>query len=124
MGIRKPFILVSFLLALIAVAVGFLAGNLPMLSAGQESSKRPRATLYVAATPPRVLFSTTENRVDDSRFFKTQEALIRSRLVLSAVVRNPSIARLASIKDRPDPIAWLEQCVDVTNPKDTEILQV
>jgi hypothetical protein len=124
MGIRKSAVLVSLVLVLIAVEAGLLAGIRPTLGAAQESAKSPRASLLVAANPPRLLFSTAETRVNNPGFFKTQAALIRSRLVLSAAVRNPGIARLPSIKGRPDLVAWLEQFLEVTNPKDTEILQV
>jgi hypothetical protein len=77
--------------------------------------------------PPRVLFATTDNRDDPAdypRFLRTQEALIRSRFVLSAALRDPMIARLPWLKDRPDPVAWLQKSLEVTNSKDTEILQI
>jgi vacuolar-type H+-ATPase subunit I/STV1 len=124
MRIRKSIGLVTFFVVVTAAALGFFGGNLPKLRAAQESGKSPRASLHVAERPPRILLSTVEERVDYPRYMKTQEALIRSRLVLSAALRDPKVAQSPSIKDRPDPIAWLEQDLVVTNPENSEILQV
>jgi hypothetical protein len=122
MEFRKLFVLVSFLLALFAVAAGFLA-----VRAAQESRRRPRATLHVASYPPRLVFSTAVSAVDRRAFqlnLKAQEALIRSQPVLSAALRDPGVAQLSAIQDRTDPITWLEQNLEVTNVGGSEILQI
>ncbi len=125
---RMPYVLASFFLALIAVGAGLLAGNRPRLMAAQESGKSPRALLLFAAHPPRMLFATAEDRVGDRddypRYLKTQETLIRSRLVLDAALRQQEVSRLPAIKNRTDPITWLQQNMEVTNPNDSQILQI
>jgi hypothetical protein len=127
----KPFVLASSLLAFFAVGGGLLVGSLPTLRAAQESGKSPRASLQIARHPPRVSFLAVEpgRSSDDSienyqRYLTTQGTLIKSRLVLDAALQDRGVSQLPSIKSRPDPIAWLQQNLEVTNLKDTEILQV
>jgi hypothetical protein len=124
MRIRKSIGLVTFFLAVTAAAAGFFGGKSPMLRAAQDSGKSPRASLHVAEHPPRILLSTADERVDYPRYIKTQETFIRSRLVLSAALRDPKIAQRPSIKNRPDPLDWLQQNLVVTNPENSEVLQV
>jgi hypothetical protein len=121
MGIRKPLVLLASL-ALIAAGAKILTDIAPTLKAAQESGGNPTARLIVASHHPRVLFSTAEDG-DSSRFLRTQEALIRSRLVVSSALRDPKIAQLPSLKGSPDPVAWVGQSLQVTNPKDTELLE-
>src|SRR5262249_48680475 len=96
---------------------------------------RPRALLHVAVDPPRLLFSgadpspaTGTEGSAFARFLETQCALVKSRIVLEPALRdrsgNTSIAELAAIKSRTDPIAWLEQNLEVTNLKNTELIQI
>jgi hypothetical protein len=124
MPIRKSIVLIALFLAAIAVGLGLLGGKLPTLRAAQESGQRPRASLHIAAHPPRILFDTAEAPVDYPRYLKTQEGLIRSDLVLDVALRDPKVSRLPSLKDGTDSIAWLRRSLEVTNPKDSEILQV
>jgi hypothetical protein len=97
---------------------------LPTLWAAQESGKGPRASLQVVIHPPRVSFSTAEDRGDYPRHLNTQVALIRSRFVLNAALRDRGVSQLPPLKERTDPITWLQQSLEVTNPKDSEILQI
>jgi len=86
----------------------------------QVAAERPR--LVVSSTDPRT--SSVEEPVPYARHLETQRALIKSRLVLNAVVRDESTPKLASIKKRTDPVAWLQQNLEVTNLKDTELLTI
>src|SRR5207245_88924 len=61
---------------------------------------------------------------DYLRFLQTQSAWIRSRLVLNAALHQREVSQLPSIKNRTDPIAWLQQNLEVINLKDTEFLQI
>jgi len=87
--------------------------------------------LLIVRHPPRFSFSTFKegSSAGDSienyqSYLKTQSVLIKSRLVLSVALGDHRVSQLLSIKDRSDPIAWLLQNLEVTNPKDTEILSV
>jgi hypothetical protein len=132
MKTRKPFVLVSSLLALVTVGGGLLVWSLPTLRADQQQSgKSPRSLLQIATRPPQVLFSTVEqgrssgdSTEDYRRFVTTQIGLIKSQLVVNAALQDSGVSQLPSIKDRTDPIAWLKQNLEVTNLKDSEILQI
>jgi len=124
MRTRQQFALVSFLLALIAAGGGLLVWNLPSRGAGPESGKSPRALLQIARQPSQLPLSNVGGLDDYKRYFETQCVLIRSNLVLSAAFQQPGISELASIKRRTDPVAWLQQNLEATNLKDSEVLQV
>src|SRR5262249_25213927 len=124
MRTRKRLVLVSCLLAFTAIGGGLAVGNLPARGAAQESAKRPRALVQIARQPPKILAAEVENADDYARYLKTQASLIKSRLVLTAAFRSPEVQRLPAIKSRTDPLAWLEQNLEVTNLPDTELLQV
>jgi hypothetical protein len=121
--------------ALFAATAGAALSNVPAAGAAQESNDRPRALLYVAAEPPRIVFSDVKRSGAPApeagsyaRYLETQRALIKSRVVLEAALRSgareAAISQLASIKNRKNPIAWVEQNLEVTNLKDTQLLQV
>ncbi|MFI5455697.1 MAG: hypothetical protein ACHRXM_09625 [Isosphaerales bacterium] len=124
MRTRKQFAFVSFLLALIAAGSGLFVWNLPTRGAGPESGKRPRALLQIASHPPRVMVSNVDGLDDYKRFFETQCIVIRSNLVLNAALRPPEVSKLPSIRQRTDPIAWLQQNLEAIRLKDSEVLQV
>jgi uncharacterized protein involved in exopolysaccharide biosynthesis len=60
-----------------------------------------------------------EARVDSDDYQKTQMALLRSRLVLNAALREPSVANLPT-----DPVAWLEREIRIESPDRSEIVRV
>src|SRR5262249_49623551 len=124
MRTRKRLVLVTGLLASAAAVGGLVVGNLPARGAAQEADKRSHALLQVARQPPRILSGAVEDANDYSRSLKTQASLIKSRLVLQTAFQRPEVRRLPAIKNRTDPVAWLEQNLDVTNLPDTELLQV
>ena len=71
------------------------------------------ALVYIAKTPPRVM-STSPNEAASSQedfdeYRRTQEAMVKSRLVLNAALRQPKIADLSIIRDHADPVEWLEK---------------
>ncbi len=131
MKIRKPIRLVSFPLALIAVGGAFVIGRLPALRAEQTSGQAPSALLLVARHPPYVLFRNGDrsappgDQADDyRRFQETQRALIKSRLVVNAALQDKGVSQLASVKSRTDPIAWLQQNLEVSRLEDSELLRI
>jgi len=54
----------------------------------------------------------------------TQAALVTSNFVLSDALEQPEIAQLPSIQRRPDPVAWLKKCLNVSFPGNGEIMQI
>lgn len=58
---------------------------------------------------------------------KTQRQLVTSRLVLSAALGKPEVAKLPSVEaeqQKGDPVRWLERTVEVEFPGDADIMTV
>jgi succinoglycan biosynthesis transport protein ExoP len=112
--------LMATTLGVVGAVVAFLTGWL-LLPAPPHTA---RSLLHIAADQPRVLFKTSEYRPDANAFRQTQQALVKSRLVLNAALRQPKVADLATIRKEPDPIAWLEKELKVSYTSSPEILSV
>jgi polysaccharide biosynthesis transport protein len=86
------------------------------------------AQILVARHPPSLLaFPPHAVREDESEFAifqQTQVAHVKSRLVLNAALRNPTVQGLALLRDQPDHLAWLEQEVKVDFHGGPEILSI
>jgi hypothetical protein len=121
---RQRFVLASFLFACTAAAGSLVIWNLPARGAAQESVKRPRALVQIARQPPKVLSAPVENAEDYARYLKTHITLIKSQLVLNGALRSNEVSRLPAIKSQTDPVAWLQENLEVTILPDTELLQV
>jgi hypothetical protein len=125
METRRQNAIVSCLLLFIAAASGLLLStNLPVRGAGQESVTAPRALLHIASSPAKSGLADAAYHGDYKRHFETQCALIRSTVVLNKALLPREVSALASIKQQGDPIAWLQQNLETTNLKDSEVLQV
>lgn len=118
--VRRRWVLM--LLVGLPVAVGFAA--LAYLVA--PAPYRAFATLRIAAVEPRLVFSTAQSGAapDFETYHKTQVAMIRSRYVLNAALRDPEISALDTVRRQPDPVAWLEEELIVDSPNSPEILRV
>jgi len=112
--------LMATTLGVLGGVVAFVAGWL-LLPAPPHTA---RSLLHIAADQPRVLFKTSEYRPDANAFRQTQLALVKSRLVLNAALRQPKVADLATLRKEPDPIAWLEKELKVSYTGSPEILSV
>ncbi len=55
---------------------------------------------------------------------KTQLALLKSNFVLSAAIRNPSIASLSALAGKGEPVEWLQENLDVDFPQNGQILSI
>lgn len=87
---------------------------------------RAFATLRIAAREPRLVFNTADSGSvsDFETYRKTQVAMIRSRYVLNAALRDPEIASLPVVHRQTDPVAWLEEELIVDSPTSPEILRI
>ena len=67
-------------------------------------------------------------RILDEREFevlkKTQLALLKSNFVLTSAIRPPGIASLPVLQGKSDPVAWLQENLDLTFPQNGEILSI
>jgi capsular exopolysaccharide synthesis family protein len=107
---------VGLLGAVLAAGVGWFLLPAPPHTA--------RSQLYVASDPPRVLFQTNEARSEAGAFRQTQMALLKSRLVLNAALRQPKAAETSLIRSHEEPVAWLEKELKVLAGASPEILSV
>ena len=83
-----------------------------------------RSQLYVASEQPRFLFTTNEARSDAGAFRQTQVALLKSRLVLNAALRQGKVAELPIVREQEEPVAWLEKELKAASGASPEILSV
>jgi hypothetical protein len=54
----------------------------------------------------------------------TQLALLKSNFVLTSAIRPPGIASLPVLQGKPDPVAWLQENLDLSFPQNGEILSI
>ena len=55
---------------------------------------------------------------------KSQLAKLSSYYVLQAAFRNPGVAALPVFQNQPDPVAWLQENLEIDFPQDGEILAI
>jgi succinoglycan biosynthesis transport protein ExoP len=88
------------------------------------------ALLYIERHPWRVVSPpdippwTAEDDQDFQAYCRTQEALVKSRLVLSAALRDSAVANLRLLREQPDPVAWLEDHLTVDFQFSPDIMRV
>jgi RNA polymerase sigma factor (sigma-70 family) len=84
------------------------------------------ALLLVEAREPRLLpgGKRDEPAGDEAAYRRTQLVLLRSRLVLRAALQRPEVAGLAALKDKADPLAWLEEDVRAGYIDNTGVMRV
>lgn len=84
-----------------------------------------RALMDVAANPPKIIFSTSENRTDPFHTFqRKQAALVKSRPLLAAALRNPKAAALPVVRQQLEPVEWLEGHLQADYSVAPEILRI
>jgi hypothetical protein len=86
----------------------------------RDPTKQPEVfgLLLVERVQPRILAgprneSPSEDKEALAEYRSTQAALVQSRLVLNAALRNPKVAALTILRDLPEPIEWLEDHLQV-----------
>src|SRR4029078_7682533 len=53
-------------------------------------------------------------KVRYNRYQKTQMAWVKSRLVLTAALRDPGVKKSRMIREQEDPVRWLQEKLDVS----------
>jgi capsular exopolysaccharide synthesis family protein len=92
-----------------------------------QPSSNVRSLLLVATVQPRIMPGTAADgggREDFANYLKTQAALVKSRLVLNAALRDEKIKSLSVVAEQPDQLEWLEKELEVDNTVAPEILRV
>jgi capsular exopolysaccharide synthesis family protein len=80
--------------------------------------------LHVEAHPPSVVYQRGESKADFQSYQRTQIALVKSRFVLNAALRDPEVASLSLVRDPIDPISWLQRELLVDFTIAPEILRI
>jgi capsular exopolysaccharide synthesis family protein len=112
---------------ILALSAGFLCAVLTAAVAWwliPSSKYISRTTLMITTYMPRIIFETAEARSDFHIYQRTQMALLKSRYILSAVLRDPRVARLLTVRAQDDPVEWLEKAIKVEYPANSEILEL
>jgi hypothetical protein len=86
----------------------------------QDPTKQPEvvALLLVERVQPR------EDKEAVEEYRSTQAALVKSRLVLNAALRNPKVVALTILRDLPEPIEWLEDHLQVDFQPTPSIMRI
>jgi capsular exopolysaccharide synthesis family protein len=80
--------------------------------------------LHVEAHPPSVVYQRGETKADFQSYQRTQIALVKSRFVLNAALRDPEVASLGLVRDPIDPIGWLQRELLIDFSIAPEILRI
>jgi capsular exopolysaccharide synthesis family protein len=83
-----------------------------------------RTTLMVSTFLPKIIFDTAEARSDFHTYLRTQMALLKSRFVLSAALRDPNVAALTSVQFEDDQVDWLESAIKIDYRGSAEIIEL
>lgn len=86
-----------------------------------------RALLHVASQPSRGLLTSQEiqeSHEDFVAFQRTQATLLKSRDVMQAALRQPSVAASATIQEHAHPVQWLAEAIRIDSNLGPEILSV
>jgi len=75
--------------------------------------KHMARTLLQISDKKGFIFPTGESQATLDRHQRTQIVLVKSRLVLSAALSQPEVAKLRSIQTNTDPVHWLEKAIKV-----------
>src|SRR5205085_5862988 len=67
---------------------------------------------------------TAPGDAEFAQFRGTQAALLRSRLVLDAALRNKDVSGLAVIREPANPVGWLEKQLRIDFPEQGEVIRV
>jgi capsular exopolysaccharide synthesis family protein len=116
LALQRRWFLASFL--------GLLGGGLAAASVwfAQKESHTARSLVQVASVRPHIIAET--ERVNFTNYQQTQIALLRSRLVLNAALREPKVAELAVVTSQTDPVLWLEKAIKADFSVAPEILKI
>lgn len=111
----KQAVLIGIPLALVATAAAWI-----LVPAYYTSF----VLLKVASTEPRLVFKKAETEQNFDTYRQTQMAMIQSRFVLNAALRQPGISDLETVRTKAYPLEWLEDNVAVDTYNSPEILKI
>lgn len=113
-----------------AIGLGFLAAAIagPAVWFLMPKSFSAQARLQIAAQAPKILFQTVETQEVGSdaykRYQSTQQALVKSQLVLNAALSDPKIRNYSTIRKQVDQVAWLQEKLKVDFLTGSEVMEI
>jgi capsular exopolysaccharide synthesis family protein len=109
-----------------ALALGLVAAALAAPAAWyfMPAKQTAHTLLRVEANQPSILFADPETRSNFANYQRAQLAMIKSRLVLNAALRQPRVAALAGVRGHADPVQWLEKELKADYSLAPEILRI
>jgi hypothetical protein len=120
--LRSPFVWVGL------VALTVVIACLLFFRWHETPSVKAYTLLQLAPEAPRLLPDRQEKHALDpvamDIFARTQVALAKSRLVLDATLRKPEVAALQIVQAQKDPVAWLEETIQVDFKVPPTILRI
>jgi capsular exopolysaccharide synthesis family protein len=117
-GLRRRWALAVLLgLSMLALAGGGAWVTVPEQHTAQT-------LLRVEATQPKLLFGSSEGINNFLNYQKAQAALVKSRLVLNAALRQPQVAELGLVRAQGNPVEWLEKHLQADYKLAPEILRI
>ena len=112
---------------LVATSLGLLLGSLAgvMLWFVRPAQFTAYALLKISPGQVRVLpESGGQASGEELNYQKTQVAIIKSRQVIKAALRNPAALQTELIRIQPDPVAWLEGEMQVAFVEGSDIARI
>jgi hypothetical protein len=100
-----------------ALVGAVLVWHVPTRGAWPESGKSPRSLIQFVG-------GVSRSPGEDRRYFETQRALLRSRLVILPALERREVRELPALKRNADAVSWLQQNLQAVQLQDSELLQV
>ena len=107
----------------ISTLLGFVTAAIAaaLVYAFVPSEYRAAALIRISSDTPYIVF---RNREESEKFITNQVELIRSRLVLGAVLGQPEIARMPELNQEEDRIAALAARIKVSSIGESDLFQI
>jgi capsular exopolysaccharide synthesis family protein len=118
LALRRRWFLALSLGLLLAPAAAFAAWTL------RPITFTARTLLHVTSNQPKLLYELPDSRGDFGNYQRVQIALVKSRWVLNAALRDPKVEKLEIVNSQEDPLAWLEREIQIDFSTAPEIMRI
>ena len=122
----KPFAYIKYRWVMVLFLGGFLACIFAAVAWKLIPSKYTTYSMVRVFSTDPVVHSKEDvrERNDFATYIKTQAAMIRSHFVLTAALRDPSVAGLPMLREQADPIRFLEEELKIEFTEGSEIIKI
>jgi polysaccharide biosynthesis transport protein len=124
-GVR-PFAYLKYRWVTVLFVGGFLASIFAFAAWKLIPSKYTTSSIVRVLNTDPIVHSKEDlqGRNDFAIYLKSQAAMIKSQFVLTAALRDPSVAALPMLKEQSDPVRFLEEELRVEYQDGSEILKI